>query len=126
MVDRLYPMRGDLRGEAVKLLATSSGDACAYLGGDNPCKPIRWKPVLSRDAGVGVADVLQAHRVDFIYVDQVDLENPAIRDAVRAAEAAGWTRAAPSSAGQGWQLLEKARSAPVLTGPGRSPAQGRS
>jgi hypothetical protein len=107
MVDRLYPMRRDLRGSDVKLLATSSGDACAYVGGDDPCKPIRWKSILSRDPGVSVADVLETHGVDFIYVDRVDLENPAIRDAIHQAEAAGWARIAPSSAGQGWLLIKR-------------------
>jgi hypothetical protein len=107
MVDRLYPMRSDLRGNDVRLLATASGDACAYLGGDDPCKPIRWKAILDRDPGVSVAGVLETHGVNFVYVDQVDLANPAIRDAIHQAETGGWTRGAPSSVGQGWLLLKR-------------------
>jgi hypothetical protein len=104
MVDRLYPMRRDLRGLDVKLLGTFSGDACHYVGGDDPCKPIRWKPILDRDPSVSVSAALRTHGVDFIYIDRPDLENPAIGAALSAAEAAGWTRL-PISAGQSWLVL---------------------
>jgi hypothetical protein len=105
MVDRLYPMRDQLHGHEVKLLATYAGPGCNYIGGEDPCKPINWKPILSRAPGVSVGEALATRGVSFIYFDQADLEDPAKADAIREAQAAGWTRAAPSSPGQGWLLL---------------------
>jgi hypothetical protein len=105
MVDRLYPMREHLRGHEVKLLATYTGPGCTYIGGDDPCKPINWKPILARAPGVSVREALAMRGVSFIYFDQADLEDPARADAIRQAQAAGWTRVAPSSPGQGWLLL---------------------
>jgi hypothetical protein len=105
MVDRLYPMRDQLHGHDVKLLATYAGPGCNYIGGEDPCKPIEWKPILNRTPGVSVDEALAMRGVDFIYVDRADLADPAREGAIRQAEAAGWTRAAPSSAGQGWLLL---------------------
>ncbi len=104
MVDRLYPIRTDLRGDQVKLLATSAGAGCAYLGGDDPCKPVVWKPILSRDPGDSIRDVLKTRRVDFVYVDEQDLEDPAIRSAAEEAQSSGWSRA-PISVDQSWLLL---------------------
>jgi hypothetical protein len=91
MVDRLYPVRGALRGEDARLLATYAADGCNYVGGDDPCDPVSWDS--------------EHERVDFIYVDEVDLRDPAIADAIRAAKATGWTRAAPSRLDAGWLLL---------------------
>ncbi len=115
MVDRLYPIRNELRGRDVKLLATFAGPGCAYIGGDDPCKPIVWKPIVSREPSVSVADALQAHRVGFIYADRVDLENPAMAQVIRAAQSSGWTRV-PISAGRDWILLR----APASGGPALS------
>ncbi len=106
MVDRLYPIRTELRGHEVSLLATSSGAGCAYLGGDDPCKPVVWKAIFPSVRSGTAAQALAAHRVDFIYLDATDLENPASREVVREAEAAGWTRD-PISAGQDWILLRR-------------------
>jgi hypothetical protein len=105
MVDRLYPLRDQLAGHEVKLLATYAGPGCLYVGGADPCKPIEWKPILSRAPGVSVGEALAMHDVHFIYFDLADSEDPAKAGAIREAEAAGWTRAAPSSPGQGWILL---------------------
>ena len=111
MVDRLYPIRSELRGEEVKFLATSAGPGCAYLGGDDPCKPILWKPILPGVRTGVVAEALARRGVDFIYLDQVELGNPAFREAAREAEAAGWTRD-PISAGDSWLLLRRPGSRP--------------
>lgn len=105
MVQRLYPMQDRLSGHQVKLLATYAGPACSYIGGEDPCKPIEWKPILSRAPRVSVGDALAMRGVHFIYFDQADSEDPAKAGAIREAEAVGWTRAAPSSPGQGWLLL---------------------
>jgi hypothetical protein len=106
MVDRLYPIRTELRGHEVKLLATSAGAGCAYLGGDDPCNPVFWKPILAGERSGAVAEALAARRVDFIYLDEVELQRPYFQEVVREAEAAGWTRA-PISAGQPWLLLRR-------------------
>ena len=111
MVDRLYPSRSELRGEEVKFLATSAGPGCAYLGGDDPCKPILWKPIVPGVRTGVVAQALARRGVDFIYLDQVELRNPAFREAAREAEAAGWTRD-PISAGDSWLLLRRPGSPP--------------
>jgi hypothetical protein len=106
MVDRLYPIRSELRGGHVKLLASFSGPGCAYLGGDDPCQPILWKPILPAVRTGAVADALARRDVDFVYLDQVELENPAFREAAREAEAAGWIHD-PISADQPWLLLRR-------------------
>jgi hypothetical protein len=106
MVDRLYPVRDQIDGHEVKLLATYGGSGCSYIGGEDPCKPIEWKPILSRPPGVSVGEALAMRGVRFIYVDRADPQDPAKADAIRQAEAAGWTRAAPSSPGDGWLLLK--------------------
>ena len=106
LVDRLYPIRTELRGDRVKLLATSAGAGCAYLGGDDPCNPVFWKPILAGERSGAVAEALAARRVDFIYLDEVELQRPYFQEVVREAEAAGWTRA-PISAGQPWLLLRR-------------------
>lgn len=106
MVDRLYPIRTELRGDDVKLLATSAGAGCAYLGGDDPCKQVFWKPILAGERSGAVAEALAARRVDFIYLDEVELQRPYFQEVVREAEAAGWTRA-PISSGQPWLLLRR-------------------
>jgi hypothetical protein len=98
-------MRDQLSGNEVKLLATYAGVGCNYVGGADPCKPTEWKPILSRPPGVSVGEALAMRDVHFIYFDQADSQDPAKADAIRQAEAAGWTRAAPSSRGQGWILL---------------------
>jgi hypothetical protein len=121
MVDHLYPIRGELRGEAVKLLATSAGAGCDYVGGDDPCKPVVWKPILRREPGESVADALARRRVNFIYADRLDLEDPELAQAISAAQAAGWTRA-PISAGRDWILLRApTQGGQALSGPVRSP-----
>jgi hypothetical protein len=106
MLDRLYPMRDRLHGDEVKLLATYGGAVCIYLDGADPCKPINWKPIVSRDPDVSVDAALSRRAVDFIYVDQQDLEDPAIRTATQQAEAAGWSPA-PISTDQSWVLLRR-------------------
>jgi hypothetical protein len=111
MVDRLYPIRTELQGQEVKLLATYAGPGCPYLGGEDPCKPILWKAILPAVRTGAVAEALSRRGVDFLYLDQVDLRNPAFREAAREAEAAGWTRDR-ISAGDSWLLLRRAGSRP--------------
>ena len=105
MVDRLHPMRDQLRGNRVRLLGTYAGPGCAYIGGYDPCKPVSWKPILRPPPGVTASQALAVRGVDFIYLDEGDLQLPWMRDVVRQATAAGWTRAAPSSPDHGWLLL---------------------
>jgi hypothetical protein len=111
MVDRLRPIRSELRGEDVKFLATFAAAGCAYLGEDDPCRPVLWKPILPTVHGDGASEALARRGVDFVYLDQVDLRNPAFREAAREAEAAGWTRD-PISAGDSWLLLRRPGSRP--------------
>lgn len=106
MVDRLYPIRTELRGDRTKLLASWAGSGCAYLGGDDPCRAVLWKPILGRPPAVSPAAVLESHHVDFVYADGFDLENPAIRKAIQQAESAGWERA-QISGGRSWVLLRR-------------------
>jgi hypothetical protein len=106
MVDRLYPIRTELRGSDVRFLATSAPAGCAYLGGDDPCTPILWKPILPSLRAGAAAAALASRQVDFIYLDESELANPAFREVVREAEAGGWTRAAISQ-GQDWVLLRR-------------------
>jgi hypothetical protein len=105
MVDRLYPVRGGLRGEDARLLATYPVDGCNYVGGDDPCSPVSWDAVLRRASAASAREALERERVDFIYVDEMDLEDPAIADAVHGARAAGWSRAEHSRPDDGWLLL---------------------
>ena len=105
MVDRLYPVRGALRGSDSRLLATYAVDGCNYLGGDDPCKPVGWDAVLRRASEASVPSALERERVGFIYVDETDLEDPAIADAIGAARRAGWTSVPPSPPDAGWLFL---------------------
>jgi hypothetical protein len=61
--------------------------------------------VLGAASSASVPEALERKGVDFIYVDELDPHTPAISEAVRAASAAGWTRADPSRPGDGWLLL---------------------
>ena len=108
MVDRLHPIRDRLEGDDVGLLATYADAGCHYVAGENPCKPIFWKRILARDPGVTVAQALARQGVDFVYVDDDDLEDPARAAATRQAEGAGWVRE-PISAASGWTLLASPR-----------------
>jgi hypothetical protein len=107
MVDRLYPIRTQLRGEETKLLASWADSGCAYLGGDDPCRAVHWNSILQPEPAGSVAAALDSRQVDFIYADSVDMGNPAIRQAIRQAEAAGWERA-QISRGRAWVLLRRA------------------
>jgi hypothetical protein len=111
MVDRLYPMRAELRGKGVRFLATFAGAGCAYVGGDKPCKPVLWKPILPAVRTGTVAQALAARDVDYVYFDEHDLANPPFREAANEAQWAGWTRPA-ISLGQPWILLKRPSPAP--------------
>ena len=52
-----------------------------------------------------MAQALERQGVDFIYVDEDDLADPARADAMRQAEVAGWIREPPSAgrAGPCWR-----------------------
>ncbi len=105
MVDRLYPVRGALRGVDARLLATYAVDGCNYVGGDEPCNPVSWDAVLRGDSAASAREALERERVDFIYVDEMDLKDPTIANAIHWARAAGWTRADSSRPADGWLLL---------------------
>jgi hypothetical protein len=107
MVDRLHPLRDELRGEDVHLLGTYAISGCFYIGGAEPCTPVSWDEVLSRARGTTPAQALAQAGVDFLYADRDDLLNPAYAAAVRAAEGAGWRRVAGQATGGRWELLER-------------------
>jgi hypothetical protein len=107
MVDRLHPLRDELRGEDVHLLGSYAGAGCFYIGGAEPCTPVTWDEVLNRALGTPPALALAQAGVDFVYVDRVDLLNPAFAATVDAAEAVGWRRVAGEATGDRWELLER-------------------
>jgi hypothetical protein len=112
MVERLYPMRSELRGQRVRLLATYSAPACSYVGEWDPCTPANWSDVFPPStAGQDPNPVLGAHDVDYIYVDSDDLQDPTIRAVVKGLSPSEWTRVGPPLS-QGWTLFRRASTVP--------------
>jgi hypothetical protein len=103
-VDRLQPWTSELRGQNVGLVASYGSDACHYLGREDPCNGLDWFHV-SQSAGGTAA--LDRDGVDFVYVDQEDMRNPAVRDVVNGLSTPQWERVGPSLS-QGWTLFRRA------------------
>ncbi|MFL5906009.1 MAG: hypothetical protein ACJ75Z_00240 [Solirubrobacterales bacterium] len=107
MVDRLQPFREQLRGDATHLLATYSGAGCSYIGRADPCTAVDWDQVLNEQPGATPKQILQASGADFIYLDALDLQNPAFAAVARAARETGWEMAAGAQNEDRWELLER-------------------
>ena len=107
VVDRLEPYSAELRGDEVGLLATYGDDACHYVGREDPCLGVYWPDIWNRSAGTSAAQALNAHGVDFIYVDGEDMRNPDVRKVVNGLQAARWQRIGPPLA-QGWTFFRRA------------------
>jgi hypothetical protein len=106
MVDRLYPMRAELRGRDVHLLATYSNNGCDYIGSYDPCSPIEWSTILPPAAGGDPNRALAAQGVDFIYVDSEDMLDPARRRVINQLSPSEWQRISPPR-DQGWILFRR-------------------
>jgi hypothetical protein len=109
MVDRLHPMRDQLRGEDVHLVATYADAACLYVGGDRPCTSFSWSALGSPSTPAAASAALNAHAADFIYVDSDDMQDPVLRGIVETLmrPGSGWARVGPPL-DQGWTLLRRA------------------
>jgi hypothetical protein len=107
MVEHLYPMREELRGARVRLLATYAEPGCLYIGGYDPCTGLTWNDMGSSSSAGDVSRALAANDVDYIYVDLDDMEDPFLRQIVKGLSPAEWQRIGPPL-GQGWTLLRRA------------------
>jgi hypothetical protein len=112
-VDRLYPMREELRGRQVHLVATYADAACHYLGEYAPCTSFSWSAIGSPTTPAAAEAALTAHGADYIYVDSDDMEDPVLRGIVAGLSPAEWQRVGPPLA-QGWTLFRRATTVPSV------------
>jgi hypothetical protein len=108
-VARLDPYRPQLEGKKNGLLAVDAKYVCYYLAGDRHCRPVEMATFGTLPGGQTPPAYLDQRHVNFIYADQETLANPLLSARIRGLEGHGWSRIAPTTAGEsGWLLLGRA------------------